>query len=114
MEIKNKVAEMLANVSTGCEKVKNAVIQNLYDAELQRRVDAALKCIAKIEELDKELKKISKPDVETYNADGSVANQSYSKDKVEQIKNKNKEKENFETALMQALEKNDFDALLKV
>lgn len=113
MEIKNQVAELLADAATGSEKVKSIVVQKLYDAELQRRVDAAIKCVSQIEDLEKDLKKISKPDVETYNADGSVANASYSKEKIEQIKNKTKEKEKLETALMQALEKNDFSALLK-
>lgn len=114
MEIKNQVAELLADAATGCEKVKDIVIQKLYDAELQRRVDAAIRCVSQLEEIERDLKKISKPDVETYNADGSVANTSYSKEKVEQIKNKTKEKEKLEQALMQALEKNDFNALLKV
>lgn len=111
MEIKNEIAERLVG-SSGV--VKEKVIDILFQKELDRRTDACLKVIEKLAELDKQYKKENKPDIETYNEDGTVDKQTYSKEKAEALRRLREQRSNLDAALKKALEHNDFSKVLEL
>lgn len=111
MDIKIQVAERLIGSS---KSVKDKVLEVLTNKELERRTEACLKIIEKIEELDKQYKKESKPDIETYNEDGTVDKTSFSKEKVDSLRKLREQRVRFDDALKKALEQNDFSKALEL
>lgn len=111
MDIKNEIAERLVGSS---EVVKEKVIDILFQKELDRRTDACLKVIEKLAELDKQYSKENKPDVVTYNEDGSIDKSSYSKDKVDALRKLREQRTNLDNALKKALVDNDFSKVLEL
>ena len=71
--------------------VRQGVIDALANEIIQKRGEQILGAVRKREELAKDLKKISKPDVEAFDGEGKKTSESYSKTKTEEIK-KAKEK----------------------
>ena len=110
-EIRAKVVEQLATANTA---VKDKVIDHLYQEELAKRTAATLKVVSRLEETEKEYRKLEKPDVETFGADGVVANASYSKERNEARKKNREEAAKLEAALKAALEENKFDKVLEL
>jgi transcription termination factor NusB len=111
MDIKQTVTDLLKDSG---QNVKDQVVNTLFKAELDKRTDACLKVIEKITENEKAYKKANKPDIETFKEDGKVDTSGYSKAKVEELKKMREEKEKLDTALQNALEKNDFTKLLEL
>lgn len=111
MELKAKVAERLA---TAGATVKDAVVDHLYKEELDRRTNAALKAVSKLEDLEKQLRKANKPDQVQYDGEGKEVSSSYSKAVVDELKKLREEKAKYEGALNKALEENDFSKLLEL
>jgi len=96
------------------EIVKDRIIQKFVEAETTRRVEATEKVLRMIGDRSKELNKINRPDVETYNKDGSVATQTYSKERLKAIKDISDYVEKLDKALEDAFERNDFSAIFRV
>jgi hypothetical protein len=107
--VKETVVNRLARTGLA---VRDAVIDILVKEETEKRVVAATKAVNKLSELEKELKKLSKPDVETFNVDMSPATSSFSKSRVEEIKKVREQIAKVEKALTEAFENNDFQKLL--
>ena len=109
--IKEKLAERLL---TSGSDVKNNVLDTLYNNELKTRTDACLKVLTKIEEKEKELKKLKVSDNNIYDEKGTVVAGGYSKARVDDIKKASDELERLNKALENALENNDFTKVLEL
>ena len=109
--IKEKLAERLL---TSGSDVKNNVLDTLYNNELKTRTDACLKVLTKIEEKEKELKKLKVSDNNIYDEKGTVVAGGYSKARVDDIKKASEELERLNKALENALENNDFTKVLEL
>ena len=110
---KKTIQEVVAEkISQSGENVANIVINKLAEVEISKRVESISKAIQKQEQLEKDLKKISKNDVVTY-VDG-VAIEVMSKSRFEDIK-KGKEKiDKLIKAIDLALTQNTFDSYIKL
>lgn len=111
MDIKQEIAERLVGAG---EVVKGKVLETLYVQELSKRTQACLDVITMIAENEKQYKKESKPDIETFNEDGTVANKAFSKDRTDTLRKLREQKVRLENALQQALEHNDFAKVLEL
>ena len=111
MSIKNLLAEKLLNSGS---TVKSNVIDTLYQNELTTRTNACISLLKKIEAKENELKKSSVADNVIYDKDGVPLTEGYSKNRVEELKKLRKEITALETALSDALEKNDFTKALEL
>jgi hypothetical protein len=111
----SKAQGLLAEVADKIKGSGDAVRQRLVDAmvekELAQRVELLDKAFQKRFELLTGLRKIDRADQETYNADGSVATQSYTKARLDEIKKAKEALEKHENALEKALTSNDFSKL---
>lgn len=112
---KLKAQEMLAEVADKIkgsgDAIRQRLIEKMVGEELEKRVDLLDKAFQKRFELTTALHKINRADQETYNADGSVATQSYTKPRLEEIKKAKEALEKHENALEKALTSNDFSKL---
>ena len=111
MSIKETLATKLLN-SGG--DVKNNILDTLYNNELKARTDACLKVLSKIEEKEKELKKLKVADNNIFDEKGTVVAGGYSKARVDEIKRATEELEKLNRALENALENNDFTKALEL
>lgn len=112
---KSKAQETLAEVA---DKIKGSgdairarLIEAMVEKEVTQRVDLLDKAFQKRFELLTAFNKVNRPDQETYNADATVASQSYSKARLEEIKKAKEALEKHENALEKALLGNDFSKL---
>lgn len=111
----SKAQGLLALVA---EKVKESgpvvyqrMVETLVEKEISDRVNLLDKALQKRFQLQVDLRKANKPDVETFNADGSTATQSFTKGKLEEIKKAKEALEKHEQALEKALASNDWNRL---
>lgn len=105
--VRTVVSERIAK--SGPE-VAEKVIEHLATREVNRRTDAVLKGFDKLEELEKEFRKL-RPDVVSYDEAGKVANSTWS---AEQLKKRNELKQKIEkltNTIDRALVKEDYSDL---
>lgn len=106
--INEQVAEKLAGISPA---VNGKVVDLLVEKEVNRRVELITQGLSKLNEMDRETRKLSKPDVETFNADLTPAAPQFSKARAEEI-NKHREKvEKLTKALDKAIDNGDIGDL---
>jgi hypothetical protein len=79
--INEQVAERIKGIAPD---VENKVVDLLVDKEVNRRVEIITQGLGKLEELDRESRKLSKPDVETFGEDGNLSSSGYSKARKEE------------------------------
>ena len=110
-----KAQGLLADVADRIKQSGPEVYNRLRDAmvekELAERVSLLDKGVQKRFQLMTELRKVDKPDNETFNADGSLASGTYSKPRLEEIKKAKEALAKHENALEKALAHNDFSKL---
>ena len=111
MSIKQTLAERLLNSGSD---VKSNILDTLYNNELRTRTDACLKVLTKIEEKEKELKKLKVSDNNIYDEKGTVVAGGYSKARVEDIRKTSEDLDKLNKALESALENNDFTKVLEL
>jgi len=109
--IKEVVTEKLGAVGPA---VREQVIVNLVASETDRRTQASLTVVKKLDEANASLKKINRADNETFNEDGSVATATFTKSRLEEIKKLKETIQKLETALETAFEKSDFTKLFEL
>jgi hypothetical protein len=108
--ISTAVAERLASIAP---EVTGKVVDHLVTKELNRRSEAVITALQEIDKLNVDLKKV-KPDVVTYNDDGSVASSNWTKAKLEE-KNKVQQRiTKLTSAVDKALGSNDYSDLFNV
>lgn len=110
------VKELVANkLVESAPAVRGRVLDLLVGQEQEKRVKAVVKVISDLDEARKTGAKI-KPDASTFDRDGKVVSEAYTKATTELVK-KNKELvARLETALNEALDEQtpNFDKLLKI
>lgn len=105
------VAQRIADSSP---VVQGRVVDVLVEKELQKRSDAVVKGLEKLKEAEKDLYKI-KPDVCSYNADGSTLSEGWSKPKLEEKKKAEEYVAKITSAIEKALaDKPDFTKLYEL
>lgn len=102
--VQTKVAEQIATLNP---KVEDAVVGVLVQRELTKRSDALVIVIDALAKLELEMKK-QKPDMVFYDADGTLAAESFSKAKFEEKKKLGEKITKYENAITKALDKGDF------
>lgn len=101
------VAERIKNIAP---EVSDKVVEHLVAKELNRRSEAVINGFGELDKMKSDLKK-TKPDVVTYNIDGTVASSNWTKAKLEE-KNKLEQKmEKLTKAIDKALVDNDYSDL---
>jgi hypothetical protein len=116
-----KLTEVLSLRETVAQRIKEVgpdveqkVVDILVDRVLKERVNLITKGFDKLSQAERDLKKI-KPDNVTYNEDGSVRDEGYSKSKVEERKKAKQRIEALRGALEKALSTQpNFDKLKKL
>lgn len=111
----SKAQGLLADVADRIKESGPTVYSRLRDAmvekEIAERVALLDKGVQKRFQLQTELRKVNKPDQETFNADGSLASGTYTKARLEEIKKAKEALAKHENALEKALASNDFSKL---
>ena len=110
-EVLSIVAERLGSSGTA---VRERVIDTLVEREVVSRVEVLDKGLAKRSEYERELRKISKPDVETYDAEGKPVSATYSKARIDELKKSREQLTKLEGAIDKALVSNDFSKLREI
>jgi hypothetical protein len=84
-------------------QVSGRVIEHYVAKEVARRTDVVIKGLDKAAELQKELRKIDRPDHVTFDKEGKPAHESYTKERLEALKKANEQLVKFEKAIEKAL-----------
>jgi hypothetical protein len=105
------LADVAARIKESGPEVYNRFRDKLVEDEIASRVGLLDKAFQKRFQLLTDLRKVDRADNETYNADGSVATQSYSKPRLEEIKKAKEALAKHENALEKALAGNDWSKL---
>lgn len=79
--INEQVAERIKGISSD---VEGKVVELLVVKEVNRRVELITQGLTRQEEIDKELRKLSKPDFEAYDEKGDLSSTGYTKARTEQ------------------------------
>ena len=113
MELTTLQETVASTISGSGDNVAQKVVDFFVQKETDRRVTALTAAVTSLEADEKSLLKI-KPDQQSYNADGTVAQEFYSKAKIEERKKLTEKIEKLKKAVSKALEKNDFGDLFNV
>lgn len=103
MELNETLKKVSEVISSSNEEVINRVVGVFVEKELSRRVDSLVSAFNSLEEKNKELAKV-KPDHVLYDQDGNKTTESYTKDKVDEVKKLKESIKKVETAINAALE----------
>lgn len=98
--LRETVAAQVAQISPA---VMDRVVAHLVAEEERKRADAIVKGVGDLNALQRERNKIARPDAVTYNADRSVAAESYSKARLDEIEKLDKRIDKLTKALDKAL-----------
>lgn len=110
-KITGLLAEVAERIKNAAPDVYNRLRDNMVEKEVASRVQLLDTAFQKRRELLNELSKVNRPDQETFNADGSVATQSYTKARLEEIKKAKEVLGKMEEAIEKALAENDWSKL---
>ncbi len=108
------LSEVAEKIGQSTPQVRERVVNALVEREVAARTDTLDKALAKRTELDREAKKLSKPDVEQFDVEGKVMSTSFSKARVDELKKAREQLEKLETAIDKALADNDFSKLKEI
>jgi hypothetical protein len=105
------MAEVSASVKESAPQVRQRLVAALVEKEVISRVSLLETCLNKRVEAEKELKKASKPDTETFDADGKVVAATFSKSAADALKKARETLDKLDKAMEKALGENDFSKL---
>lgn len=105
MNLQAKVDAGLAGISTAVEA---AIIDAIVKREIEKRSAAVVQVYDKMMREQKELQKIDRADQKTFNKDGSVASETYTKERLEAIKKHTQMIDKCTKAIEKALAQGDF------
>lgn len=83
--------------------VRDGVLNVLTEKEIRRRSDAILKGLEMEDQHSKEIRKLEKPDLVTYDANGNETSANFSKTRVEDLKKTREKRDKMHRALENAL-----------
>ena len=110
--VRTLVAERLGD--TVGVTVRDRVVDVLVEEELTKRSNATVAVVRKLDEAVAALRKVDRPDTETFNSDGTPASQTYSKARLDEIKKAKELVDKLSNALDKAFENNDFSKVLEL
>lgn len=110
LNLKEKVGEYIINASSS---IFDGVVETLANEEIRKRTDLVLQTIKKINEIKSDLAKI-KPDNTSYDIEGKILQQSYTKDTLEKKKKLTEHHDKLSNALDKAFNETDFSKLKDV
>jgi len=113
MELREIIAEKIAKSG---ENVTNMVTELLVSKEVEKRSNSIIQALSILDKEEKELSKISKPDVaEILDVDGKVQQPAgYSKSKLEQIKKTAEKVEKLKSSINECLNNNTKESYSKL
>lgn len=106
--IREAVAEALSDLGGN---TRARVVEHFANIEAQKRADALVAGLNKLNDLEREAKKLTKGDVVTYNEDGSEASSAFSKERIDARKKLSEQIEKLTKAMNKADESSDFGDL---
>lgn len=106
--IREAVATALSDLG---DNTRARVVEHFANLEAQKRADALVAGLNKLTELEREQKKLSKPDVVTYNEDGTEASGNYSKERIDARRKLTEQIEKLTKAMDKADDQSDFGDL---
>lgn len=102
MNVKELLSEVHAEIAAGADKVIAGVRAALVSKELSEREAAVLSALGKLQEAERDSKKI-KPDNELFDGEGKSIQTGFSKAKLEELKKNRELVEKLEGAIVKAL-----------
>ena len=100
LTLKETVATRFAEIG---ESVEAAVVEYFVVKETAKRADAIVKGMDDLTAIDRELTKIKRADAVTYNADRTVAGETYTKARLDEIDKAEKKRDKLVKALDKAI-----------
>lgn len=108
--------EKISTLTISTQNTPGNLFDNVVDVYVKKEIDARTECVVSaitlLDNLNKELRKI-KPDNVTYNADKSIASETYSKSVIEQKFKLEEDIKKLTSLINDTFEKNDGYAKLK-
>lgn len=89
-------------------RTRELVVEHFAKQEAEKQGTALIKGLDKLSSLERDLNKINRPDVKTYNEDGSEASATWSKDRLDERKKLSEQIEKLSKAIDKADDKGDF------
>ena len=103
--VHQKIATQITELAPSVEET---VINTLVERELTKRSEAVVQCMDMLGKLEGDLKKI-KPDQVSFDTDGKIISESFSKNKFEEKKKLIERIGKYTNAITKAIEKADFN-----
>lgn len=104
-------AAVAAGVASLGARTREEVVEHFAAQQATKQAEALIKGLDKLTSLERELQKINKPDVQTFDEDGTVASATFSKERIEERKKLNEQIEKLTKAINKADEGDDFGDL---
>lgn len=104
-------AAVAAGVSSLGARTRESVVEHFAQAQADKQAKALISGLEKLTTMERDLQKINKPDVQTFNEDGTVASATFSKERIEERKKLNEKIEKLTKAINKADESDDFGDL---
>lgn len=104
-------AAVAAGVASLGGRTREQVVEHFATLQANKQAEALIKGLEKLTQLERDLQKINKPDVQTFNEDGTVASATFSKERIEERKKLNEQIEKLTKAINKADEGDDFGDL---
>jgi len=105
ISVQQKIAAQITELAPSVEET---VINTLVERELTKRSEAVVQCMDMLGKLEGDLKKI-KPDQVSFDTDGKIISESFSKNKFEEKKKLIERIGKYTNAITKAIEKADFN-----
>lgn len=105
------VATMLKDIVPG---LKDRIADAVVERETNKQVDAAVKAIDLLKREQSELYKVSKADITSYNKDGSIQTEAFSKEQLKKREDQQKKVDKLTNLINKALEKGEFNDLYEM
>lgn len=99
--LREAVASQIAQINP---VVGEKVVEHFVQTEINKRADAIVKGLDTLSNFQRERAKLAKPDQVSYNADRTVAAETYSKAKLDEIEKLDKKIEKLEKAINKAID----------
>lgn len=104
MSVREKIAEQLANITPS---VVDQVVETVATRETNKRAEAIVKVIDKLDQAEKEMKKLERPDQVFYDIDGKVDVAVFSEGRKNERQKKAKLIERLNSAITKAIVNGD-------
>jgi len=104
ISVQQKIATQIAELAPSVEET---VVNTLVERELTKRSEAVVQCMDTLGKLEGDLRKI-KPDQVSYDSDGKIISESFSRNKFEEKKKLIERIGKYTNAITKAIEKADF------